>query len=89
MKKNEGTHGALLLMVGGYIAFMGYKMYQNTVAGLSTMSMTTTVVAMSLMILAGLAVMVYGGVTFYHGWQEQKKGIPEDNEEIIEEEDDE
>ena len=85
--KNEGTHGVLLLVVGGYIAYMGVKMLENTKAGLSTMSMTTTVILMSVMILAGLAVIAYGILTFIRGWKMQQQSITEEDTTNISKED--
>ena len=56
---NKTTKGMMYFLVGAYIAYMGYKMYTNTVSGLSTMSMTTTIILMILMIAAGLLVVAY------------------------------
>ena len=71
--KNDGAHGVLLWVIGGYIGWMGWKMLENTRAGLSTMSMPLTIVLMALMMLAGLAVIVYGVLLFLRGWRKQNE----------------
>ena len=79
IKKNTGTRGAMLVLVGGYIAYLGYKMYRNTLSGASSMSMQLTVILMSVMILAGLAVIVYGGIVLYHGWKDYEHDRSREN----------
>lgn len=81
--KNDGAHGVLLWVIGGYIGWMGWKMLENTRAGLSTMSMPLTIVFMALMMLAGLAVIVYGVLLFVRGWRKQNEdeiAVPDDDE---------
>lgn len=81
LRKNMGTRGAMLMLVGAYIAYMGYKMYQNTVNGESSMPMKLTIVLMAVMMLAGLAVIVYGGFALYRSWQAyRKENLPSENE---------
>ena len=82
---NKGTHGTLLLIVGGYICWMGSRMLANTKAGLSSMSMTTTKVLMALMFIGGAAVILYGIGIFWGGWKDQRRSYsdePENAEEI-------
>ena len=66
-----GGHGVLLAIVGGYLIYMCVKMVQNTLSGVSTMSMTTTVILVAIMGLVGLAVVAYGGLIFY--WSAKKQ----------------
>ena len=78
MKNNNklnGTHGVLLLIVGGYIGWMGLKMPETTKAGLSSMSMETTVVLTVIMVLMGLAVIGYGMYIFIAAWKIQQQNL--------------
>lgn len=78
----------LFLVVGAYIAYMGVQMYQNTVSGLSSMSMTTTIILMSAMIAAGVGVIIYGANLFKKGYAEQKQTFNELEQEDKNEEED-
>ncbi len=70
------THGALMVILGGYLVYMAWQMVQNTLKGISEMSMTTTVILAAVMALAGLAVVAYGGILLHRAWLEEKKALP-------------
>lgn len=54
------THATLLVVIGGYLVYMAYQMIRDTLGGISSMSLTTTIILAGLMALAGLAVVGYG-----------------------------
>lgn len=68
-----GTHATMLVVIGAYIAYMGYEMIRDTLSGASSMSLTTTVILAGLMILAGLAVLAYGAWMGLKSFRDQKK----------------
>lgn len=76
LKTSSGTHGWLLVIIGGYLGYMGYQMLQNTRNGLSSMSMQLTVILMSVMIAAGVAVAAYGAWMLVSSWKKEQKQIP-------------
>jgi flagellar basal body-associated protein FliL len=55
----------MLVVVGGYVLYMAYRMVKNTLSGESSMSMTTTVILAVVMGLLGLGVLAYSGYVFY------------------------
>lgn len=65
MQKANNTHVTMLVVVGGYVLYMAYRMVKNTLSGESSMSMTTTVILAVVMGLVGLAVLAYSGYVFY------------------------
>ena len=83
---NNTTRGMIFALVGAYIAYMGFQMYKNTVNGLSTMSMTTTILLMSLMILAGAGVIIYGIMKIVKDAKEQRQQLEESEQKEEEEE---
>lgn len=80
-QQSNSSRGILIALVGSYIIYMGVQMLRNTQSGLSTMSMPLTLVLMSVMILAGAGVAVYGGFIFWSGWKRQRESIPEEKNE--------
>lgn len=79
--KNDGAHGTLLFVIGAYIIYLGIDMLRTTKQGLSSMTMTTTIILMSVMVLAGLAVVGYGVHLFTNGWKEQMNDNTDEKEE--------
>jgi uncharacterized membrane protein YebE (DUF533 family) len=65
MQKANNTHVTMLVVVGGYVLYMAYRMVKNTLSGESSMSMTTTVILAVVMGLLGLGVLAYSGYVFY------------------------
>jgi uncharacterized membrane protein YebE (DUF533 family) len=65
MQKANNTHVTMLVIVGGYILYMAYKMVSNTLSGSSNMSLTTTVILAVVLGLVGLGVLGYAGYVFY------------------------
>ncbi len=60
LRSNPVIHGILLILIGAYMAFMGYKIHDNTVKGLSNMSMQTTMTVMICMLIVGVLIIGYG-----------------------------
>lgn len=60
LPKNEVSHAALLVIAGGYVLYLAYGMIQDTLNGVSEMSLTLSIVLAVVMGLAGLAVVIYG-----------------------------
>lgn len=54
------TRVTLLVVVGGYLIYMAYQMVRDTLSGVSSMGLTTTLILAGLMALAGIAVIGYG-----------------------------
>lgn len=60
MKKNEKTHSALLALVGGYLLFTAWQLFQDWQKGVQdSMPETVRLVVSVLFALAGLAVLGY------------------------------
>ncbi len=69
-----------MVVIGGYLVYMGFQMVWNTKKGISTMPMSTTVILMIVMCLAGLAVLAYGGMILKTVSNNEKKKEPADQE---------
>ena len=82
--RNDTIHDSLIVIVGGYIIYLGTQMIADTKSGASSMPMTTSVILCCVMCLAGLAVVVYGLRALVKGWKKQKE---EQNREESETED--
>lgn len=83
--KNDGAHGTLLFVIGAYIVYLGIDMMRTTRQRISSMSMTTTIILMSVLVLAGLAVVGYGVHLFLQGWKQQQMNDNTDEKEEDEE----
>ena len=79
--RNKVTWGSLLILVGGYIGYLGIQMITDTESGVSTMPMKTSVIYCVLMCAAGLAVVIYGLRTLLQGRKEQEELLSEDDSE--------
>ena len=79
LPKNTSAHAAMLLVIGGYLVYLAYQMVRDTMSGVSSMSMTTTVILAGIMALCGLGVMGYSFLCWYAGMKEkQRDGQQED-----------
>ena len=65
MQKANNTHVTMLVVVGGYVIYMAYRMVKNTLTGQSSMSMTTTILLTIVMGLIGCAILGYAGYVYY------------------------
>lgn len=65
MQKANNTHVTMLVVVGGYVLYMAYRMVKNTLSGNSSMSMTTTILLTIVMGLIGCAILGYAGYVYY------------------------
>ena len=65
MQKANNTHVTMLVVVGGYVLYMAYRMVKNTLTGQSSMSMTTTILLTIVMGLIGCAILGYAGYVYY------------------------
>lgn len=78
--RNETAHGSLLACGGGYTIYMAYRMIENTRTGLSSMSMTTTILLAALLGIGGGVVLLFGMNLLYQDYKRQKKQEKKDNE---------
>ena len=65
MQRANMTHVLILVLVGGYLVYMAWKMIENTRTGNSSMGMTQTVILAAVMGLVALAVFAYAGYVYY------------------------
>lgn len=65
MQKANNTHVTMLVVVGGYVLYMAYRMVKNTLSGQSSMSMTTTILLTVVMGLIGCGILGYAGYVYY------------------------
>lgn len=70
--KNDTAHGTLLSCGGGYTIYMAYRMVENTRAGLSSMSMTTTLILAAFLALGGAFVLGFGMHLLYQDYKKKK-----------------
>lgn len=77
-ERANSTRGTLIALVGGYIAYLGYQMLQDTRSGVSSMSLSLTIAFMIVMFIIGAAVFAYGAYLFWAGWKKEKETIPKD-----------
>lgn len=69
MKRNESVHALLLALVGGYVLYLAYQLFDKLRMGAEEMPLWLAVAAIVLFVLAGLGVLVYA----WHIWQESKR----------------
>lgn len=72
----DSVRGLLVAIVGGYIAYLGWQMYGDTKAGVSSMSMPVTIALMVVMILVGVAVCAFGLYLSWACWKKATEDIP-------------
>ncbi|MCD7708619.1 MAG: hypothetical protein LUI02_01945 [Clostridiales bacterium] len=83
-ERANSAHILLLVIVGAYLIYSGYKMYENTSTGASTMSMGQTLILAAVMCIAALFVFAYAAYVGY--WMYKKSNEPDpDPEENVEE----
>ena len=59
MKKNAQTHALLLALVGGYVLYIAYHLFENLQAGAGDMPLPAAITAIALFGLGGIAVLLY------------------------------
>lgn len=64
LPRGNSTHATLLAVIGGYLIYMAYQMVRDTLSGVSSMPLTTTVILAGLMGLAGLGIIGYALYTW-------------------------
>ena len=64
LPRGNSTHATLLAVIGGYLIYMAYQMLRDTLSGVSSMPLTTTVILAGLMGLAGLGIIGYALYTW-------------------------
>lgn len=82
LPRNDSAHATLLAVIGGYMIYLAYQMVQDTLSGVSEMSMTTTAILAGVMALCGLGVLAYGIRT----WRKTKNAAREAEEKHTEDE---
>ena len=71
--RNKVTWGTLLILIGGYIGYLGIQMITDTESGASAMPMKTSVIYCVVMCAVGLGVAIYGLRTLLQGRKEQEE----------------
>lgn len=69
--KNERLHSTLLALVGGYVLFLAYDIYNKYKSGAKEMSDTLYIIIIVFFSLAGIAVL-------YYSWTVYKKYLHEE-----------
>ena len=77
LPRGNSTHATLLGVIGGYLIYLAYQMVRDTLSGVSSMPMRTTVILAGLMALAGVGVIGYALYT----WRASAKASPEEDQE--------
>lgn len=60
LPRNNSAQATMMAVIGGYLVYLAYEMVRDTISGVSSMSMTTTVILAGIMALCGLIVLAYG-----------------------------
>ena len=81
LEMNGSTHGTLLAVIGAYLMYLAYGMVRDTLSGLSSMNMTTTVILAGIMGLAGLVVLYIGGREGLKAWHDSRRAQKEEADE--------
>ena len=80
LPRGNSTHATLLGVIGGYLIYLAYQMVRDTLSGVSSMPMTTTVILAGLMGLAGLGVIGYALYTWRASTKASREAEQEDGE---------
>lgn len=59
LPRGNSSRASLLVLIGAYLIYMAYQMVRDTLSGVSSMDMTTTVILAGIMALGGLGVVGY------------------------------
>ena len=66
--KNEKLHSTLLALIGGYVLFLAYQIWENYRNGAGEMSDYMYIIAIILLALGGLG-------TIYYAWVVYRKAV--------------
>lgn len=67
--KNKNTHSMLLTLVGGYVLYIAYHLFENLRSGAEDMPRGVAIAAIAVFAVAGLAVIAYA----WKLWRESKR----------------
>ena len=67
--KNEKIHSSLLGIVGGYLLYLAWQLFDTLRKGESTMAPGLQIAFIVLFVLAGAGILVYA----WRDWEKQKK----------------
>lgn len=59
MKKNPQTHALLLTLVGGYVLYIAYHLFENLQSGSGDMPVPAAIAAIAVFAAAGVGVLLY------------------------------
>lgn len=76
--KNSSVHAMLMALVGGYVLYIAYQLFDKLQSGAEEMPFWLCVAAIAFFALAGLAVILYAWKLWRDGKQEEQ--INEDEE---------
>lgn len=69
MKRNESVHSLMLALVGGYLLYLAYQLFDKLRTGADEMPLWLAVVAIVFFVLAGLGVLLFA----WKVWQDSKQ----------------
>jgi len=70
--KNASVHSTLLLLVGGYVLYIAYQLFDKLRSGAEEMPFAIAVAAIVFFVLAGLGVLLYAWKVWQDGKREAK-----------------
>ena len=72
--KNDNVHSMLLLLVGGYLLYIAYHLFENLQSGSQDMSRTAFILLIALFALVGCGVLAYAYVIWRNGKKKKDGG---------------
>ncbi len=77
----EKTRSCLMGIVGGYLIYTAWQLYQGRTDPDTTMTIGMMILFMALFVVAGIALMVYAVILWKKGMTEDKEGKKTEEEE--------
>lgn len=74
MKKNRQTHALLLALVGGYVLYIAYHLFENLQQGASDMAPAAAIAAIAIFGISGVGVLLYALRVYRTPDKEQNDG---------------
>ena len=74
--KNQSVHATMLLLVGGYVLYLAYQIFDALRLGKDEMPLPLAVAAIVLFVLAGIGVLIYA----WKVWQDSRRENSEEDE---------
>ncbi len=87
--RNDKVHATLLVLIGGYVIYLAYRIFENFRDGAQEMPDFLSVIVIAALALGGLGTLCYAWTVYRNSLKKEKEQIPTQEEHAVEEKADE